>query len=641
MDREKWKESLIWGTGICLSLFLLYTSGFGEFRLTLQRGLPLLLASILIFLQFPVRRERPEPLSKRSRLLSGLERLINAIFLLASLFAIGYVILFEEELALRIGMTTPLDNFVALVGIICVLEITRRATPPALFIITLACIAYVLLGAYIPGELGHRGYSFARLVQYLYLSQEGVFGMAMGVMVSIIYIFILLGAFLEATGAGKFVIDFAYSVTGRMRGGPALSAVVSSAMFGTISGSAVANVTGTGTFTIPLMKRTGYPARFAGAVEAVASTGGMIMPPVMGASAFVMSEILGIPYIKICIAAAVPAILYYVCLFVVVYLRAWKGGLRGLPKEQLPQRSVIIRESGIFFLPLILLVVLLLTGFTPPYACFFSIISLLGLSLVRKSRLDWKGYLNILQVGARQSLVVFAALAGIGIIIGVISLTGIGVTFSTLITEIAGNSLLLALILVMIGALILGMGVPPLAAYILMVVVAGSALESLGVPIFIAHMFVFYFGCMAPITPPVALAAYAAAGISGADPIQTGYTATRLGVVGFIVPFMFVYGPPLLMIGSFQEILLAVISATAGVIALGIASEGFLLTPVNVPFRLLLIVGGLLLVYPGLVTDLIGYGMVFSILAFHLLPRVLKARRVAAQPGQETKTQLG
>ncbi|MBI5967485.1 MAG: TRAP transporter fused permease subunit [Deltaproteobacteria bacterium] len=638
MGKEKWRESLIWGMGVCLSLFLLYTSGFGEFRLALQRGFPLLLGSILIFLKFPMIKKRPEFPSGWNQFFLKLERFIDAIFILASCFAIGYVIIFEEELALRIGMTTPLDNFVALVGIICVLEITRRATPSALFIITLACMAYVLLGPYIPGELGHRGYSLGRLVQYLYLSQEGIFGMAMGVMVSIIYVFVLLGAFLEATGAGKFVIDFAYSVTGRLRGGPALSAVVSSAMFGTISGSAVANVTGTGTFTIPLMKRTGYTARFAGAVEAVASTGGMIMPPVMGASAFVMSEILGIPYIKICIAAAVPAILYYICLFVVVYLRAWKEGLRGLPKEELPQRNVIIRESGIFFLPIVLLVILLLTGFTPPYACFFSIISLLGFSLVSKSRLDWKGYLNILHAGARQSLVIFAALAGIGIVIGIISLTGIGVTFSTLITEVAGDSLLLALIMVMIGALILGMGVPPLAAYILMVVVAGSALESLGVPLFIAHMFVFYFGCMAPITPPVALAAYAAAGISGANPIQTGYTATRLGMVGFIVPFMFVYGPPLLMIGSFQEIIMAAVSATVGVVALGIASEGFILTSVKVPLRLILIAGGLALVYPGLITDLIGYGMVLGGLAFHILPQMLKSRRVAVQTGQETQT---
>jgi len=628
---DKTEGIFSFGVGVVISLFILYTSGFGQFRLALQRGFPLLLASVLIFLQFPLTRIKGMSPEGRSPAYRVLEKAVNMLFILASCFAIGYVIVYEEDLALRIGMTTPLDNFVALVGIICVLEITRRATPTALFIITLASIAYVLLGPYIPGELGHRGYSFDRLVQYLYLSQEGVFGITIGVMVSIIYIFILLGAFLEATGAGKFVIDFAYSVTGRLRGGPALSAVVASALFGTISGSAVANVTGTGTFTIPLMKRTGYSSRFAGAVEAVASTGGMIMPPVMGASAFVMSEILGIPYIRICIHAALAAILYYLCLFVVVYLRAWKMGLRGLPKEELPQRRVIIRESGVFFMPIVLLVVLLVTGFTPPYACFFSILSLLGLSLVRKSRLDWKGYLNILQKGARQSLVVFAALAGLGIIIGVISLTGIGVTFSTAITEVAGNSLLLALIMVMIGALILGMGVPPLAAYILMVVVAGSALESLGVPIFIAHMFVFYYGCMAPITPPVALAAYAAAGISGADPIQTGYTATRLGMVGFIIPFMFVYGPPLLLIGSVQEIFLAVISATVGVVALGIASEGFLFVPLHTFFRLMLILGGLALVYPGLITDLVGYGMVFLGLSLHFLSRVLKAKQASGR----------
>jgi len=600
---ERLRKGLILVLGVFLSLFLFYTAGFGQFSPMIQRGIPMMTAVILVFLVFPA--------FGHYKKVAPWQWAANYILILMGSAVIFYVVYYQEEIALRLGRANTLDFIVSTIGILIVLEITRRSTAPALAYISMFFLGYALFGHYLPGMLGHRALDLPTTAVYLYLSQEGIFGSSIDVMVSFIFVFMLLGSFLEATGAGKHVINVAYGITGKMTGGPALTAVLASSMFGTVSGSPVANVSGTGTFTIPLMKRTGYHRDFAGAVEAVASTGGQIMPPVMGASAFLMSEILGIPYIEIAVRALVPAVLFYLCLFLTVYLRAKRMGLKGLPKEELPSVKKSLLDGGHMFFSLVLLVALLVLNYSPAKAAFWSILVLFLSSLTRSSsRLSVKGLFDTLAAAGKQSLGIFSALACVGIIIGVISLTGLGVKFSILVTSAAGSLLLLALVFVAIAALILGMGLPPVAAYLLLVVIAGPAIESLGALLFTAHMFVFYFAAMAPITPPVALAAYTAAGISGGNPMATGWNASRLGIVGFVVPFMFVYAPELLLFGNLGDILWALLTASIGVLLLAVAAEGYLFSDMPWYLRITTLCGGLLMVYPGLETDIPGMVLV-------------------------------
>jgi len=601
------RRYLTWTACLTISLFLFYTAGFGQMSPMFQRVFPLMLICIITFCAFPLTKKK----------LKSVHYILDATLLLISVFSLGYMLIFEKEIAMRIGgNTNSLDFIVSIVGMLIVIELCRRTTSKLLAVLSLIFLIYVFIGPYVPGMFGHSGFNLETTAVYMFMGQEGIFGSALSSMVSFIFIFILFGAVLEITGAGKYLIDLALAVTGRMTGGPAITAIFASALFGTMSGSPVANVSGTGTLTIPLMKRTGFSKNYAGAVESVASTGGQFMPPIMGSAAFLMAELLGMPYIEIAISAIIPALLYYLCLYFSVYFKARKEQFSSLDVKDIPKARNVLKEGGHVLLPILVLVFLLMSGFSPGYSAFYTIIATILLSLLRKStRKPLKEYINSFVAAAKQSVPIFSALACVGIIVGSISLSGLGVKFSLLVVNAAGDSLFLALIFVALACIVLGMGLPPIAAYLLVVVICGSAISELGANLFAAHMFIFFFASSAVITPPVALAAFTAAGISGGDPMKTGLIAARLGIVAFIVPFMFVFSPELILISdSPLDIVTAVFSAILGVTLLSMAMEGFIVKTIPIVLRAIGVIGGLCLIIPGWITDIFGLVILLVIL---------------------------
>ncbi|MGB9866797.1 MAG: TRAP transporter permease [Bacillota bacterium] len=596
---------------IAMSAFQWYTAGFGTLQQMKQRGVHLGFMLALIFLLYPASKRSPK------------HRPSYLDILLAVVGFIGgtYHFFYYDAIALRGGTANVYDYFWGVVTLLLILEATRRCVGKELSILALVFLAYGLFGHRIPGMLGHTGFTWDRIVYHLYISSEGVFGTALGVSATYIFMFILFGAFLAETGMSKFITELSMAVAGGTAGGPAKVAVVASALMGTINGSAVANVVGTGTFTIPLMKSIGYAPHFAGAVEAVASTGGQIMPPVMGAAAFVMAEFLGMPYAKIMIAAILPALLYYLADFVQVHYEARKIGLLGLPREQLPKLGVVVRNGWHLLLPLITIVYLLLSGKTPLFAAFWgTVVTIVASWLKKETRLSPKAFLRAMESGAREAISVGIACAVVGFVVGIVTLTGLGLTLGDKIIALAGGSLFATMFFTMVLCIILGMGLPTTACYIVAATVAAPALIKVGVPALPAHFFVFYYACLANITPPVALAAYAGAGLAGSNPFKTGWTAVRLGIAGFIVPFMFVYSPILLLqTANVPELIQAIITSVIGVISLGIGAEGFLKGHLSIGERLLFICGALGLMIPGTFTDLLGLALVACGLGSHLL----------------------
>jgi TRAP transporter 4TM/12TM fusion protein len=531
-----------------------------------------------------------------------------------------YTLLNIEKFLGRMSFVEPVarwDLFFGIATLLLVLEATRRTVGLSLPIVSVAFLLYAYLGNHLPGILRHKGFKIEDIVEYLYLLPNGIYGTPTEVSATFLFLFILFSSFLEKSGAGYFFVDLAFAVTGRVRGGPAKAAVVSSSLFGTISGSAVANVVGTGTFTIPLMKRTGYPPHFAGAVEAVASTGGQIMPPVMGAAAFLMAEILGISYFKVCLHAMIPAILYYISVFFQVDLRAAKMGLKGLPSSELPKIWSLMKSQGYFLISLAILVLYLVSGYTPSFAAIVGLGSIYALSFIRKStRLGWKRLVGALESGAKNVLPVASACACCGIVIGIILLTGIGLRLSEILITVSGGNKTVILVLIMLLSLLLGMGMPTIGAYITVVTLLVPAVINLGYPPIAAHMFAFYFSVISFITPPVALASYAAAGIAGSRLWETGLAAFKLGLAGLIVPYMFIVGTPLLFIGSFSEIGLAFLSSSLGVWCLAQAIEGYSFQPINFIERGILLTASLFLIHVGYLTDFIGYGLLLIVLVY-------------------------
>jgi TRAP transporter 4TM/12TM fusion protein len=515
----------------------------------------------------------------------------------------------------RAGKFLDVDVIMGTILILLVLEAARRSAGWPVPIVAIFFLLYALLGPYLPEFLIHKGYSIKRISTYLALSTDGVFGVPLGVSATFIFLFILYGAILQKSGAGKFFTDLAFSVTGWSRGGPAKAAVTSSCFFGMISGSSVANTVTTGSFTIPLMKKTGYPPHFAGAVEASASTMGQIMPPIMGAAAFLIAEFLGIPYIKVCIAAAIPAALSFFAIFMQVHFKAVMMGIKGIPRIDLPSFKETLLNGGHHLISIFLLVYFLFLNFSPERAVFWAILATIVCSYIRKhTRMSLRDIFEALKEGAIGSVEVAAACAAAGIIIGSITMTGLGLKFSSLIVDLSGGTLLLALPFTMIACLALGMGVPTTAQYIIISALVAPALIKLGVVAIAAHLFIFYFGTRADITPPVALAAYAGAGIAGSNPMKTGVTAFQLGIAGYIVPFMFIYGPELLMIGPVHKVIFATLSATFGVYCLAAGVQNCLFMKTTFYERMLLLITSFLLIKPGLITDLVGltlFGMVY------------------------------
>ncbi|MDR3073135.1 MAG: TRAP transporter permease [Deltaproteobacteria bacterium] len=529
----------------------------------------------------------------------------------------------------RAGSPNTTDAVVATLLVVLVLEASRRVSGWALVILSGVFIAYGLYGRGMPGIFAHRGYVWDLLSNHFFANTEGIYGTSVSVAASSIFLFILFGAVMGKCGMGAFFNDLAMALAGHTKGGPAKVAVMSSGLLGSINGSAVANVVTTGAFTIPLMKKTGYSREFAGAVEASASVGGQLLPPVMGAAAFIMAEILSVPYSVIIVHAAIPALLYYLGIIVQVQLRAGKTGLVGLPKDKLPLVRNVMKDKGHLLIPIFLLLYLLLfSGFTVVFAAVITIVATIVVSALKPStRMSFKDVCDAFADGAKQTVAVAVACACVGIIIGVTSKTGFGLTMANAIISLGSQSLLFTLIFTMITCMILGMGVPSIPAYIITATIAAPALAKLGIPVIAAHLFAFYYAMFANLTPPVALAAFAAAGISGGDPMKTGVSAVKLAIAGFIVPFMFVYSPQLLLLNTtWLEGLRVAIGACIGVFMIGAAIEGYLFTTIAMPLRLLSFACAMFLIDGGLLTDMAGLvGLVVLLLVQRFFAKREKA----------------
>lgn len=578
---------------IAMALYHMWAIAFGAPEAVWFRGTHLLFALVLLFLLH--RRTSEQPAQPPT--------LPDYVLLALGVAPILYLFINYEYIVTRIFYVddlTPLDMVMSVIMTVMVLEGTRRVIGWTLPLTAIAFLAYGLLIARLEPM---------RLMDQLYMTTEGIFGIPLAVSAAYVMIFVLFGSFMERTGTGQLFMDFAMALTGHTAGGPGKVAVVSSSLFGTISGSAVANVMVDGPISIPLMKRSGFPPHFAAGVEATASTGGQLMPPVMGAAAFVMAEFLGVAYAQVIIWAIIPAILYYVACFAAVHFEAKRRGLVGLPRSELPQLKVVIAERGHLFLPIIIILVVMYAGYSAPMAALAGTLACFPVALLRKSTRHYVTLTNIIEAlkdGATNALPVALACACAGIVVAVVTLSGLGIVFTQFVIGLARDTLVVALILTMLAGIVLGMGMPTTPAYIIMTALLVPALIKLGVVTPAAHMFAFYFAILSAITPPVALAVFAAAGLAKADLWSSGWAAVKIGAAGFIVPFMFVYEPALLMIGDWPHIVWRFVMATVGVCLFAAGLHGYLLTAAAYWQRAVLVAAGLCLVIPEYYTDIAG-----------------------------------
>ncbi len=531
----------------------------------------------------------------------------DVIFAVVSTVPFLYYVINYDDILTRGIMCNTTDIVMMCIALVVVIEVTRRAIGNALPIIAILFLAYAFVGKYLPGIWKHRGYSVSRLTTILYMTDNGLFGSTSKVAATTVFIFVLFGAFLNKTKAGDTMTRSAFSIAGPYAGGPAKVAVIASALMGMVSGSAASNVVTTGQLTIPLMKKNGYEPHFAGAVEAAASSGGTLCPPILGAAAFIMSELIATPYSAIVRASVLPAFLYFFSVFLSVHFEAKRKKLDGTPREELPVLKEVLKEGGHLLLPLVILIVLICMSYPIIRTAFITTIALIVLSwLKRDTRMMPKDILEGLINAGRNTLDAASACACAGIIIGVINLTGLGLRFSQLAMELGRNSSFLALFFTMIMLIVLGMGLPAVAAYVIGAAVAGPALINMGIPTLAAHLFIFYFSCISSITPPVALAAYLAAGIADAKPLKTGFTACYLGIPVFIVPYLFVNNQALLLEGALLVVLQVVVTSIIGTFALTLGTIGFFKIKIPIPMRIAAFVGGLLMLFPSGWTDLLG-----------------------------------
>ena len=604
---------------IALSGFHLFTAATGAYPPQIQRAVHLGFVLVLIYLLYPARATG----SKHK--LAWYDVLLAA----AGAAVCGYIVWNYDVIVLDAGPPTEMDFIFGCASILLVLEATRRIVGLPITLVAVCFLLYAKFGNLIPGMMGHPGFSMKRIVAHMYLTTEGLFGMPLGVSASFVFLFILFGAFLHSTGLGKFFIDLALAAAGRFVGGPAKVAVLASGFFGTISGSSVANTVSTGTFTIPLMKSVGYRGAFAGAVEAASSTGGQIMPPIMGAAAFIMAQFLGVGYVEIAKAALIPALLYYLAVGFMVHMEAKRLGLKGIPKERLPRAWFVLRQGGYLLIPIFVLIYLLIQGYTPLKSAYYCILATVIISLVANNWKAWAGasssglnvghslaqcnrqagkdILQAMENGGRLALGVAAACACTGFVIGVVTLTGVGLKLANAILTLSAGSFALTLFFTMLACIILGMGVPTTANYVIMATITAPIVVKLGVDLLAAHMFVFYFGIVADITPPVALAAYAGSAIAKSNPMKTGVTATRIAIAAFIVPYVFAFSPEMLLLGApvYRAVQIAVTSFI-GMYGVAAGMEGFMQTKLNWPQRLFCIACGLMLIDTGVLTDIVG-----------------------------------
>jgi len=611
---------------LAFSLFQLYTAIFGVFTAQIQRSIHLGFALALIFLLFPAKRRN----RKKGKLQVAWYDIILALL---SIVVGAYWPIYINDIVMRVGILTDTDFYVGVLAVLLVLEATRRAVGLPITIIAALFLSYGYFGPYMPGFLEHSGLSIQRLIQTMFFTTEGILGTPLGVSATFIFLFLLFGSFLVKTGVGQYFNDLAVAIAGRSTGGPAKVAIFSSALQGTISGSSVANVVTSGSFTIPMMKKLGYKKEFAGAVEAAASTGGQLMPPIMGAAAFLMVEFIGggLTYWDIAKAAAIPAILYFSGVWIMTHFEAKRIGLSGLSREEMPNRKEVFKKIYLLT-PIVAVIVLLMSGVTVTHSALYAILIAIIVGFInRDSNMKLVDIIFALVDGARTALSVAAATAAAGIIVGIVTKTGLGLKLANGLLDIAGGMLLPTLFLTMIAAIILGMGSPTTANYVITSTIAAPAIILLGVPDLSAHLFVFYFGIIADITPPVALAAFAAAGVSGGEPIRTGIQSAKLAIAAFIIPYMFVLSPQLLMIDTtVSELIWVLITAFSGMIAIGAGLIGYWMRPLHWVERILAIGTGIMLIYPEGYTDIVGLVLFAALIGLQFVWKRNAEKQVAS-----------
>ena len=601
------------GTGIALSLYHLFTGYAGPVEAHSFRSTHLSLIMILAFFFRPLgRKSWRDPIRWTFYV---------DMFLILLIVAIQVYTLYDiEKFIWRRGDLTNWDIWAGTILILLLLEATRRVVGWAMVIIASFFLIQTRFSDHFFGILYGPPNSWFTILDYIFMRENGIYGIPIMVMATYIFLFILFGSILIRSGAGRFFINLALAVTGHRVGGPAKASIVSSALMATVSGSAVANVVTTGSFTIPLMKKVGYRPHFAGAVEACASSGGQIMPPVMGAAAFIIAEFLAVPYLKVCVAAMVPATLYFFSIFIMVHFEAIKTGLSALPKADLPDFRKEMKRGGHLLIALLVIIVVLIIGYTPMYAAFLAILSVFGLSFLRpETRMSPIGILSALEDGAIKSVPVSVACACAGIIIGCVFVSGLGLKFTNLIIDIAAGRLWVALVLTMIAALILGMGLTTTAVYITVAALVVPSLVKMGIEPIAAHLFAFYYGLVSAITPPVALAAFAGAGIAGSNPMQTGFSSFRLGFAKYIIPIVFVYVPGIVLVGTPIDILRYILMAFIGIFSLTIATEGWLYRRVNVIWRIVMIPVSFMIFMPQLRYNIAGIAILAGFIVYEKL----------------------
>ncbi len=652
LDREQayrehkcWRQYITVLVSIAFCVFQLYATLSGRIPAQIVRASHLAFVQFLAFLLFPAAKSMPKDTLP----------LYDVFLAFVGAGCWCYYIINFESIVRRAGAYTPIDIAVGVVGIIILFESCRRIVGLPIMIIAGSFILYAFIGKYLPGFLNHRGYKLTRVVSHLYYTTEGIMGTPIGACSTFIFLFILFGAFLEKTGIGQFFIDSCNAIAGGASGGPAKVAVLSSALLGTVSGSSVSNTVGSGSFTIPMMKRLGYRGEFAGAVEAAASTGGQLMPPIMGAAAFLMAESVGLPYITVVKAAIIPALLYFAGIFITVHLEAHKLGLKGLPKEEIPRFLPLFLSRGYMILPLAVIILFLCSGKTATYSALMGIVSIIVIAIVvsfvdvakgKKPRFTLDDLVQVLCAAARGVISVAIACGMAGIIIGVVTLTGLGLKLGAGLVVLAHGKLFITLLLTMISSIILGMGAPTTANYLITSTITAGAIVNCVYgqvsptpeQLLPAHMFAFYFGIIADVTPPVALAAIAGAAIAKARPMRTAVNATKLAIGAFIVPYMFIYNPAMLMIGANALSILGItVTALLGMFGISVGLEGYafahtgflnnfnvsekLKKSMSVVERLCFLVAGLCCIDPHPITDICGVIILAVLIAMQIFRR--------------------
>ena len=646
----RWLQNMVLAIAVGLSLFQLYTAGIKALGAYYQRGVHLALMLILVFLIFPA--------FGKGRKRGVLGWVIDLLFIGGAVFASWHMLHDLQGFARRVGFANQTDIVAGAILIVVLLEASRRVIGITITLIGVISIVYAMAGArgtlpwladFLPGILEHRGYRIDRIVSTLYMGLEGIFGIPLGVAATVVFIFVLFGAFLETTGAGKFFIDLAYAAAGRQRGGPAKAAVVASGFLGSISGSAIANVVTSGAFTIPLMKKLGYKPEEAGGVEAAASTGGQIMPPIMGAGAFLIAEYTQLPYIDVVKLSILPAILYFATVYLFVDIIAAKRGMRGMTQAELPKLKEVFRDGWYYLIPMGILIFFLLRNISPGRVGFVAIVSTVLVAaarfLIRRYLLKMKeansapittvfrsGFQSVLlalETGARNSISVTVACAISGVVVGMIGLTGLGLKFSSLMIGFSGGNLLIALLLLILASLVLGMGLPVTASYIVLAVLAAPALENeFGIPLLIAHLVIFWYSQDSNVTPPVALAAFAGAGIAGANPMKTGVEAWKFAKGLYLIPLFMIYNPEMITGGPWYLVAWTVLTAAAALGAFAAALEGFMFTKMYWFSRLFAVLGMIGIFWPNHWFEAIGFVLILLVLGINLVKKQRENRFV-------------